>query len=108
MLRDPLLQRRYERYLERAIALARSEVDRTQGSGELNEIARFYLQRFEQCRSSYIHRWKRDLVAAFAELQERGLIEIITCAATHGFLPLMENFPESVRAQILDCAGRLS
>ncbi len=30
-----------------------------------------------------------------------GVLEIITCAATHGFLPLMENFPESVRAQIL-------
>jgi hypothetical protein len=23
---------------------------------------------------------------------ERGVLEIITCAATHGFLPLMENF----------------
>ena len=33
-------------------------------------------------------------------LQERGVLEIITCAATHGFLPLMENFPEAVRAQI--------
>ncbi len=28
------------------------------------------------------------------------MLEIITCAATHGFLPLMENFPEAVRAQI--------
>jgi 1,4-alpha-glucan branching enzyme len=39
-------------------------------------------------------------VGAFALLQARGVLEIITCAATHGFLPLMENFPESVRAQI--------
>ena len=100
MLRDPLLQKRYERYLGRAIALAHSEVDRTQGQGQVNEIARFYLERFEQCRASYVDRWKRDIVGAFADLQERGLIEIITCAATHGFLPLMENFPEAVRAQI--------
>ena len=28
-------------------------------------------------------------------------MEIITCAATHGFLPLMEKHPGSVRAQIL-------
>jgi 1,4-alpha-glucan branching enzyme len=100
MLRDPLLQERFLRYLLRAIALAKSEVDRTQGQGQLNEVARFYLQRFEHCRASYIDRWKRDLIGAFGQLQERGVLEIITCAATHGFLPLMENFPEAVRAQI--------
>jgi 1,4-alpha-glucan branching enzyme len=44
-------------------------------------------------------RWKRDIVAAFGELQTRGVVEIIACAATHGFLPLMDR-PESVRAQI--------
>src|ERR1700761_2310147 len=29
MLRDPLLQQRYERYLDRSLALARRELDRT-------------------------------------------------------------------------------
>ncbi|MDQ3620959.1 MAG: DUF1957 domain-containing protein, partial [Verrucomicrobiota bacterium] len=42
MLREPLLQERYTRYLERAIELARSEVRRTRGSGQLEEIARSY------------------------------------------------------------------
>jgi 1,4-alpha-glucan branching enzyme len=100
MLRDPLLQERYTRYLERSLALARREVERTHEQGHLNELAKFYLDRLTQCRKDWHERWKRDLVAAFGELQERGVIEIITCAATHGFLPLMENFKESVRAQI--------
>ena len=35
MLRDPLLQERYVRYLDRSIALAQREVERTRGHGEL-------------------------------------------------------------------------
>ncbi len=100
MLRDPLLQDRYVRYIERAISLAEKEVDRTQHDSRLNELARMYLERFTTCRNLYVDGWKRDLIAPFRELQERGHVEIITCGATHGFLPLMANFPEAVRAQI--------
>ncbi|MEZ0255799.1 MAG: glycoside hydrolase family 57 protein, partial [Chthoniobacter sp.] len=100
MLRDPLLQERYERYLDRSLALAHHEVERTRDESHLNELAKFYFHRLSQCHKDWHERWKRDLVAAFGELQERGVIEIITCAATHGFLPLMENFEKAVRAQI--------
>jgi hypothetical protein len=41
------------------------------------------------------------LVEAFKRFQDLGILEIFTCAATHGFLPLMEKHPGSVRAQIL-------
>jgi 1,4-alpha-glucan branching enzyme len=100
MLRDPLLQQRFERYLDRAIRLARREVERTRGDAPLNETAKFYLARFTHYQDAYVNTWKRDIVGAFAALQDRGVIEIITCAATHGFLPLMSAFPEAVRAQI--------
>ena len=101
MLRDPLLITRYERYLDRAISLARKEVERTHSDSRLNENARFYLARFNDCHRDFVEKWKRDLVGAFSGFQEQGVLEIITCAATHGFLPLMETFPEAVRAQIL-------
>ena len=113
MLRDPLLQERYIRYLDRAIDLARREVDRTQHDSRLNSLARFYLDRFSACRCLFVDEWKRDLVAVFARFQELGVLEIITCAATHGFIPLMENYPDAVRAQIFlardhyrECFGR--
>jgi 1,4-alpha-glucan branching enzyme len=113
MLRDPLLQDRYVHYIERAIELARKEVERTRDQPHLNALAQMYLERFNTCRNLYVETWKRDLLAPFAQLQERGVLEIITCAATHGFLPLMANFRESVRAQILlgcdyhrECFGR--
>ena len=101
MLRDPLLQQRYANHLERSIALAQREVERTRHQGELAEITTFYLQQLTHARDAYENRWKRNLVAAFGALQERGVLEIITCAATHGFLPLMANIPGAVRAQVL-------
>ncbi len=78
----------------------------------MNALARFYHQRFLEARDFY-RELGRDIVGAFAQLQEDGIIEIITCAATHGFLPLMEGFPEAMRAQIQigcdeykECFGR--
>src|SRR5438105_145828 len=42
MLRDPLLQERYVRYIERAIALAKKELDRNQRDERLRELAQMY------------------------------------------------------------------
>ncbi|HEX8373079.1 MAG TPA: 1,4-alpha-glucan branching protein domain-containing protein [Chthoniobacterales bacterium] len=112
MLRDPLLQRRYLRHMDRLIGLARQEVHRTIAEPLMQEQAKRYHAHFVECRELY-EKWERDLVGQFAALQERGSLEIITCAATHGFLPLMHSYPEAVRAQILiardsyrECFGR--
>src|SRR5579862_5650020 len=53
MLRDPLLQERYMRYIDRAIELSKKELDRTREQPQLNALARFYLERFIQCRALY-------------------------------------------------------
>ena len=101
MLRDPLLQDRTERYLERGCELAAMEVERTAYDGALHQIAIHYRHRFHESLDFYSKEIRRDIVGAFAQLQKDGIIEIITCAATHGFLPLMEIVPEAMRAQIL-------
>ena len=47
--------------------------------------------------------WKRcqgDLIGRFKKLQTSGVIDILTCAATHGYLPLLRETPETVRAQL--------
>jgi 1,4-alpha-glucan branching enzyme len=101
MLNDELLREWYLRYLDRAIALSKREIDRTHCQPEINHLARIYYSRFLECREIYVDRLKCDLVEAFKRFQDLGSLEIITCAATHGFLPLMENHPGAVRAQIL-------
>jgi 1,4-alpha-glucan branching enzyme len=54
MLRDPLLQHRTERYLDRVIELSRREIERTANDPALNQLARFYSDRFRSARDFYL------------------------------------------------------
>ncbi|MEB3298392.1 MAG: 1,4-alpha-glucan branching protein domain-containing protein [Candidatus Sericytochromatia bacterium] len=104
MLSDPLLQRRYVRHIDELIELAEKELVRTRGDAEFHRLAGFYLDRFRRIRHVFVDQYKGNLVAAFRKFQDLGVLEIVTCTATHGFLPLMQVNPEAVRAQILVAA----
>lgn len=101
MLQDRLLQDRYVRHLTQLIALAEKELQRTRWVAALHEVVQFYHQRLLAVRATYCDRYGRDLVTAFRQLQEQGVVEIIACAATHGFLPMMQDQPGALRAQIM-------
>ena len=99
MLADPLLQERYVRHLERLIELCEKEVVRTRASEAMNATAQMYLHHFRAAHDIFENRYHRNILHAFGALQEAGAIDIITCGATHGFLPLMTR-TEARRAQI--------
>ena len=99
MLSDPLLQQRHASRLDELIELTEKELHRTQSIESLSPIAQFYHARFAVIRDYYLAR-KGDLLAAFRGLQERGRVEIMTCAATHALLPLMAHHSPSIRAQV--------
>ncbi|MFM9102154.1 MAG: DUF1957 domain-containing protein, partial [Cyanobium sp.] len=42
-----------------------------------------------------------DLLPRFRRLQQAGVLDLITCAATHGYLPLLRDTPEAVHAQLI-------
>src|SRR3954467_171193 len=100
MLRDELLMRRYGQRLDKLCELTDKEVQRTKSDATFAPIASFYREHFYELRRQFHDRYKGDIVSAFRGHQDRGNLEIITCCATHGFLPLMQHEPESVRAQI--------
>ncbi len=100
MLRDELLMGRYSKRLDRLCELTDREVHRTRDDQTFGPIARFYQRHLAQLRAAFHDRYGRDLVGAFRRLQDAGYLEIITCTATHGFLPLMQQNPTAVRAQI--------
>ncbi|MGQ0507312.1 MAG: glycoside hydrolase family 57 protein [Myxococcaceae bacterium] len=100
MLRDELLMSRYARRLDSLCELADKEVHRTQGDAAFSKLAHFYREHLYDLRRAFHDRYQRDLVGAFRRLQDAGHLEIITCCATHGFLPLMQQTPQAVRAQI--------
>lgn len=99
MLSDSLLQERYLKHINKLIELAHKEVERTRWQPEFNNLASMYLDKFYKAREIF-ERFNRNLVLAFKELQEAGRIEILTCAATHGYFPLMDVCRESVKAQV--------
>jgi 1,4-alpha-glucan branching enzyme len=100
MLADELLQQRYTRHLENLLDLAQKEVARTSAEAvEFARVAQMYAGNLSAALTLWNDKYKRDLVGAFRGLQDEGVFEIITCGATHGFLPLIAT-NEARRAQI--------
>jgi 1,4-alpha-glucan branching enzyme len=100
MLRDPFLQNRFLAHLAKLSRLGDLEILRNHGVGQLAEVARMYRRRLHETEDWYVGRFKRDLIGAFAEYQRKGVVEIITAAATHGYLPILKTEPSAVRAQL--------
>ncbi len=100
MLADTMLQNRYSRHLNNLLELARKEADRTKReAAEFSEVARMYVEMLSEAARLWHEVYDKNLVKAFRDLQNKGVLEIITCGATHGFLPLMSS-SIAKRAQI--------
>ena len=100
-LADEEFRREFPEYLEIRIRGAdenRREFEQ-EGEPHLAELAKMWHQHFMGIRDEFVHRYGRDLVGGFRALQDGGHIEIITSAATHGYLPLIGE-DTSVQAQV--------
>lgn len=99
MLQDPLLQDRFDAHLAQLEKLAKLEVSHNTHNGHLKYLAEYYVEEFRQVRTVWEDN-HADLVGAFKQYQDSNNLEIITCGATHGYLPLMKMYPQAVWAQI--------
>jgi 1,4-alpha-glucan branching enzyme len=99
MLKDTMLQERYMRHINRLIELANKEVERTKFEPAYNRTAVMYREKFYNCRHVFEDKYHRDIVEGFKHVQDLGKLEIITCGATHGFLPLSPD-RNAVNAQV--------
>jgi len=100
-LADEDVKAHFELYLEERIELAEVDLERHRaaGHGHLAYLAEFYLDFYRGLLSSFRERYRRDLVGAFRRLQDEGNLDIITSAATHAYLPLMER-DSTIHAQL--------
>jgi len=99
MLCDDILCARYWTYLTRLRELIGKELVRNRDHGHLSYLANHYRERTDAAIATW--QWTGgNLVGAFAALQDAGHLDILTCAATHGYLPLMQTHPEAVWAQV--------
>ncbi|MFA6133884.1 MAG: 1,4-alpha-glucan branching protein domain-containing protein [Phycisphaerae bacterium] len=68
------------------------------GNAHLAYLADRWVEIFERLAQQF-HAIKRDIAGAYAERARRGLVEILTSAATHAYLPLLYE-DSSIRAQL--------
>jgi 1,4-alpha-glucan branching enzyme len=101
MFEDELLRQRYVEHLDLCRRLGDAEIERTRHWGDVNRLAVMYRTLFEEAHEVFVERSGTRLVPVLREYAERGNVELITCAATHGFLPGLRSNPASVRAQVL-------
>jgi 1,4-alpha-glucan branching enzyme len=99
-LAHPVFQTEFPKYVERKIVAAREDEAYFSSTGEAHyaETARFWHHFFSEALSDF-EALNRDIIKGFRYFNDLGLIEIITCCATHGYMPLLGT-DESVRAQV--------
>ncbi len=99
MMDDQLLKERYVRYLDKMIELCEKEIERTRFSPSFHKLALMYYYRFRRTKDKFCYHYNQNLLREFKKYQDKGFLEIITCAGTHGFLPLLIS-KEAIKAQI--------
>ena len=100
MLDNELLQKRYIKYLEKRIELCEKEVVRTKFDSRLNRLSYYYLDRYTNDLHVFKDVYECNLIEQFKRFQDIGVLEIITCGATHGYFPILYVNEKTVRAQI--------
>jgi 1,4-alpha-glucan branching enzyme len=94
LLSDGPLNRRFPAWLElRRTLLAESPAPLAEAAAALTAELESVAADWRACGG--------DLISRFRRLQQLGVLDLITCAATHGYLPLLRDTPEAVRAQLL-------
>jgi 1,4-alpha-glucan branching enzyme len=100
MLADDYLKQKYHEHLQKMIGLCEKEVERTKEDAYFRDVARFYLERFSSLKEFFEGFLNYDVLNGYRYFAASGNIEIITCGATHGFLPLMSANKKAVEVQI--------
>ena len=100
MLDSSLLQKKYINYLNKHIELCKKEVKRTADNERLNELSKYYLDRYSSDLHVFKDIYNCNIIKGFKHFQDIGVLEIITCGATHGYFPILYTNEKTVKAQI--------
>lgn len=99
MLEDDYLNQQFELHLIKLIELCEKEMKRNLNEKELYPICCFYHKRFKE-QLIFYKQYDKNLMNGFRKFYKLGILESITCSATHALLPLLSLNPEALKAQI--------
>ncbi len=100
-LDDSLILEHFRIYIEDKIKRAAADITRfeKESNRHLAYLARFYQERYQYLLNSFDIRYKGRIIAPLKQLQDEGCLEILTSAATHAYLPLLER-DSSIHGQL--------
>jgi 1,4-alpha-glucan branching enzyme len=99
MLKDDLLRLRFEDHLSRLEALAEREMKRLYGDARFAPVATFYRDELAKVRRTW-DRHRGDVIAGLVHHWDGGRLELLTCSATHCYLPGLLPAREGIRPQL--------
>jgi len=100
-LDDEAFKDGFEAYCQEKIdaALADQKKFRLEGPLWMEGLAGMWQRYYTRALVAFKHQWGRSICEAFRYFEEEDCIELITCGATHGYMPLAGT-DESIQAQI--------
>ena len=100
-LSSPLFADGFISYLKQKIEASRDDIREFErhGQRELAGLAAMWESFYVDIYEGFVSGCRGDIIGELRRLREQGAVEIITSAATHGYLPLL-GYDQAVRAQI--------
>ncbi len=91
MLAADTFRREFRDYLDNKIQAAREDLDYFQQLGDKHfaSLAGMWEGHYTGLKKAFVEDFGEDLLGACRRLMEAGNLEVITSAATHGYLPLL-------------------
>ncbi|GBD99647.1 1,4-alpha-glucan branching enzyme [bacterium BMS3Abin07] len=100
MLNDDELKNGCELYLNNLIEFAGYECFRNRQRPGILRLSKRYVKKSKELLGLYTDKYRRDLISPLKQLRDEGRVTLITSAATHAFLPLLDDYPQALHAQI--------
>src|SRR3954471_13554949 len=99
-LAHPVFKSELVEYLNRKIEAAKKDQEeyRRKGDAHMASVAEYW-ERFFALALKDFEALGRDIISGFRRFNDSGAIEVFTCAATHGYFPLLGT-DASIRAQV--------
>ncbi len=100
MLADTRLMEKFDSHLDKLLGLCEKEFVRVKDEPHYLKNTHFYKERLLQIKDYFENTLNKNILNGYKKFSNTGRLEVITCGATHGFLPLLNVNPKAVDVQI--------
>lgn len=100
-LSDPSFAEVFVEYCDEKIAAAEKDFGYFADNDELHlqPLAKFWHTFYSETKELFVEKYQCNVVRAFRKLQDKGILDAMTCGATHGYFPLLLR-DANIRAQL--------